>query len=107
MFDQNKNFKFNPDLSSVLSNHISRYSLVRATAKRAREISEEAEDEGIILVEKPVSIALDEILNKNTKSLSLTRSRIFNIVNYLIITEVQNDCRKSCGRSRGKFCVFL
>ena len=64
MFDQNKNFKFNPDLSSVLSNHISRYSLVRATAKRAREISEEAEDEGIILVEKPVSIALDEILNK-------------------------------------------
>lgn len=64
MFDQNKNFKFNPDLNSVLSNHISRYSLVRATAKRAREISEEAEDEGIILVEKPVSIALDEILNK-------------------------------------------
>lgn len=64
MFDQNKNFKFNPDLSLVLSNHISRYSLVRATAKRAREISEEAEDEGIILVEKPVSIALDEILNK-------------------------------------------
>ena len=65
MFDQNKNFKFNPDLSSVLSNHISRYSLVRATAKRAREISEEAEDEGIILVEKPVSIALDE--NKKKK----------------------------------------
>ena len=63
MFDQNNNFKFNPDLSSVLSNHISRYSLVRATAKRAREISEEAEEDGIILVEKPVSIALDEILN--------------------------------------------
>lgn len=63
MFDQNKKFKFNPDLSSVLSNHISRYSLVRATAKRAREISEEAEKDGIILVEKPVSIALDEILN--------------------------------------------
>ncbi len=63
MFDQNKKFKFNPDLSSVLSNHISRYSLVRATAKRAREISEEAEEDGIILVEKPVSIALDEILN--------------------------------------------
>ena len=47
----------------MLSNHISRYSLVRATAKRAREISEEAEEDGIILVEKPVSIALDEILN--------------------------------------------
>ena len=67
MFDQNKKFKFNPDLSSVLSNHMSRYSLVRATAKRAREISEEAEDEGIILIEKPVSIAIDEIIEGKYK----------------------------------------
>ncbi len=67
MFDQNKKFKFNPDLSSVLSNHMSRYSLVRATAKRAREISEEAEDDGIILVEKPVSIAIDEIIEGKYK----------------------------------------
>ena len=63
MFNQNKKFKFNPDLSSVLSNHMSRYSLVRATAKRAREISEEAEEDGIILIEKPVSIAIDEIID--------------------------------------------
>ena len=34
---------FNPDLSGVLSNHLSRYSLVTATAKRAREITDEAE----------------------------------------------------------------
>lgn len=67
MFDQNKKFKFNPDLGSVLSNHMSRYSLVRATAKRAREISEEAEEEGIILVEKPVSIAIDEIIEGKYK----------------------------------------
>ena len=67
MFDQNKKFKFNPDLSSVLSNHMSRYSLVRATAKRAREISEEAEEDGIILVEKPVSIAIDEIIEGKYK----------------------------------------
>ncbi len=67
MFDQNKKFKFNPDLSSVLSNHMSRYSLVRATAKRAREISEEAEDDGIILIEKPVSIAIDEIIEGKYK----------------------------------------
>jgi len=64
MFNQDKKFVFNPDLSSVLSNHISRYSLVRATAKRAREISEEAEENKIVLVEKPVSIAIDEIVNK-------------------------------------------
>ena len=67
MFDQNKKFKFNPDLSSVLSNHMSRYSLVRATVKRAHEISEEAEDEGIILIEKPVSIAIDEIIEGKYK----------------------------------------
>lgn len=67
MFDQNKKFKFNPDLSSVLSNHMSRYSLVRATAKRAREISEEAEEDGIILIEKPVSIAIDEIIEGKYK----------------------------------------
>ena len=63
MFDQNKKFKFNPDLNGVLSNHLSRYSLVRATAKRAREIAEEAEENDIKLVEKPVSIAIDEIVN--------------------------------------------
>lgn len=67
MFNQNKKFKFNPDLSSVLSNHMSRYSLVRATAKRAREISEEAEEDGIILIEKPVSIAIDEIIEGKYK----------------------------------------
>ena len=67
MFDQNKKFKFNPDLSGVLSNHLSRYSLVRATAKRAREIAEEAEENDIKLVEKPVSIAIDEIVNGEYK----------------------------------------
>lgn len=67
MFNQDKKFKFNPDLSGVLSNHLSRYSLVRATAKRAREISEEAEENDVILVEKPVSIAIDEIVNGEYK----------------------------------------
>ena len=53
---------FNPDLSPVLKNHLSRYSLVTATAKRAREISQEAEDNGEILIEKPVSLALNDFL---------------------------------------------
>ena len=52
----------NPDLRGVLTNHLSRYSLVTATAKRAREISEDAEEKKIIMTEKPVSVALDEIL---------------------------------------------
>ena len=62
MFDQNKKFKFNPDLSSVLSNHLSRYSLVRATANRAREIAETPELNEKCGTEKPVTYALDEFL---------------------------------------------
>lgn len=62
MFNQDRDLKFNPDLKDVLTGHMSRYSLVRATAKRAREIAEEAEDNKIILMEKPVSIAIDEII---------------------------------------------
>ena len=53
---------FNPDLSPILKEHVSRYSLVTATAKRAREISKEAEDRQEILIEKPVSLALDDFL---------------------------------------------
>ena len=67
MFNQDRDLKFNPDLKDVLSGHISRYSLVRATAKRAREISEEADEEKIILTEKPVSIAIDEIVRGEYK----------------------------------------
>ena len=40
----------------------SRYSIVLATAKRAREIAEDAEENKVIITEKPVSLALEEIL---------------------------------------------
>ena len=53
---------FNPDLSVLLKNHVSRYSLVTATAKRARAIADEAHFNGDHLTEKPVSIALGEML---------------------------------------------
>lgn len=53
---------FNPDLRGVLKNHLSRYSLVTATAKRARDIAEKAEEEKEILTEKTVSLAIEEIL---------------------------------------------
>ena len=56
---------FNPDLRNVLKNRTSRYSLVTAIAKRAREISADAQENGEILNEKPVSIALDEIIAGN------------------------------------------
>ncbi len=53
---------FNPDLREVLKNRTSRYSLVTAIAKRAREISADAQENEEILNDKPVSIALDEII---------------------------------------------
>ncbi|MBQ7540886.1 MAG: DNA-directed RNA polymerase subunit omega [Clostridia bacterium] len=53
----------NPDLRNVLKNHTSRYSLVIAAAKRAREISEQAEENHEIMTEKPVSIAISEIID--------------------------------------------
>ncbi len=54
---------FNPDLRDVLKNRTSRYSLVSAVAKRAREISSDAQENEEILNDKPVSIALDEIIS--------------------------------------------
>lgn len=51
----------NPNLEKIL-NGGSRYSLVIATAKRAREISDEALEKGDIITEKPVSLALEEFI---------------------------------------------
>ncbi|MBQ6066922.1 MAG: DNA-directed RNA polymerase subunit omega [Clostridia bacterium] len=54
----------NIDLKPLLKGGISRYSLVVAVAKRSREIADEAKDEGEILVEKPVSLAVDDFLDE-------------------------------------------
>ena len=51
-----------PPITNLIEKTNSRYSLVIATAKRAREISENAEENKIIMTEKPVSVALEEIL---------------------------------------------
>lgn len=52
---------FNPDLKKMLKNVNSRYSLVVGTAKRAREIRDEAVENDTILNEKTVSTAIEEI----------------------------------------------
>ncbi|NLB37343.1 MAG: DNA-directed RNA polymerase subunit omega [Clostridiales bacterium] len=57
----------NNDLSKVLRGKISRYSLVTATAKRARMIAEQADEDGIIITEKPVSTAINEIIEGKYK----------------------------------------
>ncbi|MEZ3420687.1 MAG: DNA-directed RNA polymerase subunit omega [Eubacterium sp.] len=54
---------FNPDLKKLLKNCNSRYSLVVGTAKRAREIREEAVKREELLDTKTVSLAIDDIVN--------------------------------------------
>ena len=52
---------FNPDLRNVLKNKTSRYSLVTAVAKRAREIAGDAQENGEILEEKPVDVTEEQL----------------------------------------------
>ena len=54
---------FNPDLKKMLANVNSRYSLVIGTAKRAREIRDEAIEREEHIEVKTVSTAIDEICN--------------------------------------------
>lgn len=52
---------FNPDLKKILKGCNSRYSLVVGVAKRAREIRDEANANDVLLDEKCVSTAINEI----------------------------------------------
>ncbi len=52
---------FNPDLKKMLKNVNSRYSLVVGTAKRAREIRDEAIEKEQPIDVKTVSTAIDDI----------------------------------------------
>lgn len=54
---------FNPDLKKMLTNVNSRYSLVVGTAKRAREIRDEALQNEVMLDVKTVSTAIEEIFD--------------------------------------------
>ncbi len=53
-----------PDLDRLLEGGISRYSLVAAVSKRAREIVDAANAENEIIEEKPISTAVEELLDK-------------------------------------------
>lgn len=55
---------FNPDLRNLLKDHTSRYSLVTAVAKRAREVVEDEDLKEKCGTKKPVSYALDEFLDE-------------------------------------------
>ena len=52
-----------PSANIIKTPHKSYYSLVIAVAKRAREIAEEAESEGRILMDKPVDLAVQDFVS--------------------------------------------
>ena len=51
----------NPAIGKLIKEYDSRYQLVHDVADEARRISEEDESNHEILVEKPVSLAIDKI----------------------------------------------
>lgn len=64
-----------PAVNQILKNNESYYSLVIAIAKRAREISENAIEEKIVLNEKPVKTAVAEFANGDYKLVEDPRLR--------------------------------
>lgn len=52
-----------PSVDDMLKNKTTRYSLVIAVAKRAREISAEIEESGRVVDEKPVLMAIEDFKN--------------------------------------------
>ncbi len=51
----------NPSIGKLITNSNSRYKLVLDVAKKARKISAEAEENGESLIEKPVTLAMNEM----------------------------------------------
>ena len=51
----------NPAIGKLIENYENRYALVTDVANCAREISSEAEENKEILLEEPVSIAINKI----------------------------------------------
>ncbi len=51
----------NPAIGKLINDYENRYKLVHDVADKAREIAQKAEDEHEILVEKTVSLAINEL----------------------------------------------
>ncbi len=52
-----------PSENMIRTPHQSAYSLVIAVAKRARQIAEDAEEDGEVLAEKPVDLAVRDFVH--------------------------------------------
>ena len=56
-----------PPMSELVDKVGSRYLLVNLVSRRAREISQKAEEEGEPLDRKPISMAIDEVYTGKLK----------------------------------------
>ncbi len=54
----------NPNIGKLIQHSNNRYRLVIDVARTAREIAAKAEEKGEIIVEKPVSIAIDKLASE-------------------------------------------
>ena len=54
----------NPNIGKLIENSNNRYRLVIDVAYEARKISAKAEKDGEIIIEKPVSIAIDKLASE-------------------------------------------
>lgn len=51
----------NPSIGKLIASENNRYRLVLQVAKKARAITDQAREQGEIIIEKPVTLAMNEI----------------------------------------------
>ncbi|MBO5872722.1 MAG: DNA-directed RNA polymerase subunit omega [Clostridia bacterium] len=54
----------NPAIGKLINNTDNRYKLVNQIAQKARNLADEAEQKGEIIIEKPVTIAINKMADE-------------------------------------------
>lgn len=54
----------NPAIGKLINNTNNRYKLVNQIAQKARNLADEAEQKGEIIIEKPVTIAINKMADE-------------------------------------------
>ena len=82
-----------PSAPELLKPGQSYYSLVVAVAKRAREIAQKADENGEILTEKPVKLAVDDFVKNRYKMVESSEIGVIRDrrVTYIPTTSLEDD----------------